>query len=136
MSPLIVPQMARSFLASVERLNSLILDAEQDIRKKQELVQSGVSATRLDSTIRKKLEVISIELDTLVIAHHKEPSSPTKASRAAAIRKLEEDLGVLERDLQQRQRTAPDMGPSKPDFSRVTDTELAQMQQKMRERRH
>jgi len=128
--------MARSFSASVERLNSLILDAEQDIRKKQDLVQSGVSPARLDSTIRKKLEVISIELDTLVIAHHKEPSSPTKDSRAAAIKRLEEGLGLLERDLQQRQRTAPETAPTKPDFARATDTELAQMQQKMRERRH
>lgn len=128
--------MARSFMTSVERLNSLILDAEQDIRKKEALVQSSTSTAKLDSTIRKKLEVISIELDTLVIAHHKEPSSPMKDSRATAIKKLEEALGGLERDLQQRQRAAGEVRPAKQDFARATDTELAQMQQKMRERRH
>ena len=136
MSPLISPHMARSFMTSVERLNSLILDAEQDIRKKEALVQSSTSTAKLDSTIRKKLEVISIELDTLVVAHHKEPSSPMKDSRATAIKRLEEALGGLERDLQQRQRAAGEIRPVKQDFARATDTELAQMQQKMRERRH
>lgn len=122
-------------MTSVERLNSLILDAEQDIRKKEALVQSSTSTAKLDATIRKKLEVISIELDTLVIAHHKEPSSPMKDSRATAIKRLEEALGGLERDLQQRQRTTGEVRPVKQDFARATDTELAQMQQKMRERR-
>lgn len=127
--------MARSLTVSLERLNSLVLDAEQEILKKQEILQRGGNTFKLDASIRKKLEVISIELDSLVIAHHKEPSSPAKDTRAEAIKHLEDTLSRLENEAQARPKTSFEISPTRTDLGRASDTELMQMQQKMRERR-
>ena len=127
----------RNFSTSVERLDTLLQDAQADLQKRSELIDAGASTSRVEASLRKKIELISIELDSLVVLYHQQesPSSPKATSKGATIKRIEASLEELERSCQfARAKSLVDLAPiPKPDLSRASDTELVMMQRRMRE---